>query len=904
MDVKKIPNRYRPIPFWSWNEKLEVKETVEQVAQMKDVGLGGFIMHARGGLETEYMGEEWFENIEAGIAEAEKFGMRPWAYDEFGWPSGFGSGTVNGLGPEYQQKFLRMESMPEHREHTICRSGEHYFYYEVNPYYVDVCDEKVIKAFIEYAYEPYYRRYGNRIEGFFTDEPQISRNGIPWSFRFEAEYRARYQDNLLDHLEELFLPRREYRKTRIRFWKMVTDLFSNAYMKQIYQWCEERNLKLTGHLVLEENMEIQLPANGSCMPHYEYMHIPGMDWLRRPVYDCLTARQVSSVAQQLGKEAVISETFALCGHNVSMAQLKGMYEWQMVRGINLLCQHLEGYSLRGIRKRDYPPAMYYQQPWWSEYGKWNDAVSREGMLLTEGQCRPDILVIHPQTTAWALFDNDKNAGLKELNAGFLKDLVMLEQKHVDFHLGDETILQRHGKVEGNRIVVGNQSYSHVITGCCEELLDSTRELLAEFRAQGGKIVSAEEIPDNPVVNDPAITYTLRYLDGKKLHFFANSSQERKTAQVNAQGRKLNIYTGEWEDFTGEHDFEPWGSLMLLEDGTQNLSGGRQKEDLIRPEGMFEIKDSGFNVLTLDKCDYYFDGVLEERNGYILNVCERANKLERRVHIRWDFRVNLREIPSVLYLACETPEKFRILVNGQEIDKAEHGYFRDKSFRKLDIRPYVKKEWNLISFECDFRQSDRFYEHVKRARVSEGEINMLYYDIEIEAVYLLGDFSVRTDGTWKRLQRDDWRYSGEFVIDQPVKRIALRNIQRQGFPFFCGELTVAGEVDVQGENPVLDLECKGVNAVRVEIGGIQETLLTNHRLPLASLERGKHPITLTLINNLHNMLGPHHLEVGQSYIAGPFCFYQEDCLWSKPVLSGPWNSDYCFAEFGLASLSGE
>ena len=294
------------------------------------------------------------------------------------------------------------------------------------------------------------------------------------------------------------------------------------------------------------------------------------------------------------------------------------------------------------------------------------------MLLTEGQCRPDILVIHPQTTAWALFDNDKNAGLKELNAGFLKDLVMLEQKHVDFHLGDETILQRHGKVEGNRIVVGNQSYSHVITGCCEELLDSTRELLAEFRAQGGKIVSAEEIPDNPVVNDPAITYTLRYLDGKKLHFFANSSQERKTAQVNAQGRKLNIYTGEWEDFTGEHDFEPWGSLMLLEDGTQNLSGGRQKEDLIRPEGMFEIKDSGFNVLTLDKCDYYFDGVLEERNGYILNVCERANKLERRVHIRWDFRVNLREIPSVLYLACETPEKFRILVNGQEIDKRSMG----------------------------------------------------------------------------------------------------------------------------------------------------------------------------------------------------------------------------------------
>ena len=94
--------------------------------------------------------------------------------------------------------------------------------------------------------------------------------------------------------------------------------------------------------------------------------------------------QVSSVCEQLGKDRVLSETFALCGHNVSFAELKGIFEWQMAHGINLLCQHLEGYSLRGIRKRDYPPAMYYQQPWWSEYDKFNEAMSREGMILSKG----------------------------------------------------------------------------------------------------------------------------------------------------------------------------------------------------------------------------------------------------------------------------------------------------------------------------------------------------------------------------------------------------------------------------------------------------------------------------------------------------------------------------------------
>lgn len=66
---------YRPLPFWSWNEKLNTEETVRQVRLMHKAGLGGFFMHARGGLTTEYLGEEWFENIDAATAEAEALGM-------------------------------------------------------------------------------------------------------------------------------------------------------------------------------------------------------------------------------------------------------------------------------------------------------------------------------------------------------------------------------------------------------------------------------------------------------------------------------------------------------------------------------------------------------------------------------------------------------------------------------------------------------------------------------------------------------------------------------------------------------------------------------------------------------------------------------------------------------------
>ena len=94
-------------PFWSWNDKLEKKELEKQIIKMKENGIDGFFMHARGGLKTEYMGDEWFEMIEACLDKADELGMQAWAYDENGWPSGFADGLVPALGLEHQQKSLK-----------------------------------------------------------------------------------------------------------------------------------------------------------------------------------------------------------------------------------------------------------------------------------------------------------------------------------------------------------------------------------------------------------------------------------------------------------------------------------------------------------------------------------------------------------------------------------------------------------------------------------------------------------------------------------------------------------------------------------------------------------------------------------------------------------------------------
>ena len=201
------PAKYRPIPFWAWNSKLETEESKRQVRLLEQAGNGGFFMHARGGLTTPFMGDEWMDNVKASIHEGEKLGISSWGYDENGWPSGFGDGRVNELGLEYQQKYLRMEKVAEPKEtkRTIrcIRHGDEclHFYYEVNEFYVDTLSAEVTDKFIEAIYEEYKNKLGedfSRLSGFFTDEPQVSRNGIPWSFILPDEYKKAYSEDLLD----------------------------------------------------------------------------------------------------------------------------------------------------------------------------------------------------------------------------------------------------------------------------------------------------------------------------------------------------------------------------------------------------------------------------------------------------------------------------------------------------------------------------------------------------------------------------------------------------------------------------------------------------------------------------------------------------------------------------------
>lgn len=960
------PKAYRPVPFWSWNDRLETEETRWQIAEMDKEGMGGFFMHARGGLQTDYMGREWMDNVTAGIDEGCKRGMYAWGYDENGWPSGFGSGVVNGMGERYQQKYLRWEWVDQAVEtpRTIAcvpHGGRvMHFYYEVNPFYVDLLDPEVTKEFLRCTHERYRDELGTAFRdmaGFFTDEPQVSRNGIPWSLLLPDAYRERYGEELSALLPGLFREEGEWKRTRFRFWQLVRDMFADHFMKQLYDWCEENGVRLTGHMVLEETLHSQLVSNGACMPCYEFMHIPGMDWLTRSTAVPATPVQVASVAHQLGKKQILSETFALCGWNVSFEELRWIYEHQMVRGVTLLCPHLEGYTLRGIRKRDYPATLFYQQPWWGDYHRFVDAMSRIGMLLSEGEVAFETLMLHPQSSAWICYNNTDNTDLQKYDDGFRDLMKELEDAQIPYHLGDERILQRHGGVEDGCLRVGTQRYRAVLVPPCLNLSGPVLKLLEAFQAAGGLIVWNDSLPalvDGEPSTAPAelaqrgivrpmgemaaalpqdicrvhlqeedgdgreIGATLRRFDRVTMTYLVNTAFHPRRIKVELEaGRaaRLCLEDGTLQPLTGENRGDKTVVELTLEGmGSAVLFSGlaeEQPERLPEREAAVPLKlDEDWtvaaaepNALTLDFCDCWFDGELVGRDIPVNNIQEMACALERPVEVELAFRFTVDILPEKApELVLETPELFRVFLNGEEVGKRPNGYYFDKSFIRLPL-PQVREGGNELRLSLSFHQSPEVYENIRKSLVFESEKNKLSYDREIEAVYLIGDFGVKAGSAFEGLERQASRCTGGFALSRRPDKVRTGNLVEQGFPFFAGKITLRQTVRLSQEELTgrcLRLARRGamVTAVRVNGKEAGKILWAPYEMALDGLLReGDNEIEVELTGTLRNLLGPHHDKNGESYVVAPGSFFQYSPQW-RGGANADWDNGYCFADFGL------
>lgn len=552
----------RSFPFWAWNGELDTEEIRRQVRQMHEQGIGGFFMHSREGLETEYMGQKWNQCILAAIDEAKKLGMYAWLYDEDRWPSGTAGGKVTSGGDEYRCKGLTLEvcekfsedywnekellavyvaKVKEHdifslrriereRESTNLKvntnntleEGEvcliarlevskpsEWFNNEAPP---DNLNPETVRRFISLTHDQYFNlcgeEFGKTVPGIFTDEPGLAdthtkfpanRGWIPWTYEFKTYFKENRGYDPLDLIPYLFFNSKKSSKIRHDYWHTIAIRYSESYAKVLGEWCEKHGLAMTGHFLQEDKLGLATRVSGATMPLYEYEHIPGIDMLQERTEEFMTVKQCSSVAHQMGRKHVLSETYGCTGWEFTFEGQRYVGDWQYALGVNLRCQHLALYSIEGCRKRDYPPCFNYNTSWWKKNHVVEDYFARLGSVLEEGIPNQQILLLHPASTAWSMLGtspygnpirrNERDVPKVDEVGYAYNDLIKaLCFHHFDMDLGDEIIMSKHAQVEGNQFRVGKVKYHTVVIPPIETMLLSTYKLLKEFIDAGGRLI--------------------------------------------------------------------------------------------------------------------------------------------------------------------------------------------------------------------------------------------------------------------------------------------------------------------------------------------------------------------------------------------------------------------------------
>jgi hypothetical protein len=109
---KSFPAEFSIAPLWYWNDELVEDEIVRQMRELKQGNVTEAMIFPNGGMNQEYLSEEYFRLYRFALDEAAKLGMRMWTYDEYCWPSGIAGGLINEKYPEYLMPACRLYQYP------------------------------------------------------------------------------------------------------------------------------------------------------------------------------------------------------------------------------------------------------------------------------------------------------------------------------------------------------------------------------------------------------------------------------------------------------------------------------------------------------------------------------------------------------------------------------------------------------------------------------------------------------------------------------------------------------------------------------------------------------------------------------------------------------------------------
>lgn len=983
---------FRPAPFWVWNGTM-TKEFIDQsMEDLKDHGFGGVFVHPRYGMTNEYLSDEWFDLFKYAVEKGKELGMDVWIYDENSYPSGFAGGHVPDKMPEsYNQgnslhekaltqlkkedldKYIAIfeatgngyNNITEKAADYVGKKGNFLAYEKITPQignawnagfcYVDLIKPGVTEFFLKTTIEDGYKpivgnEFGKTIKGSFTDEPNIAPTGdgnFRWTPDLFDRFRERYGYNLEDNLPSIKNNVGDYQRVRHDYYQLLLQLFIDRWSKPSYDYYEANNLEFTGHYW----------EHGWPVPHHGGDNMAMYAWHQRPAIDLLfnqmddpmptqfgdvrNVKELSSVANQMGRCRTLSETYGGAGWDLTFDDMKRLGDWEYVLGVNTLNQHLHFQTLLGCRKHDYPQSFSYHAPYWDQYTALNDYFGRLSYALSAGEQVNDIVIFEPTTTAWIYYqaggEGEKNEMLNNINVSFRELLNGLEVKQVEYDLASENIVKDHGKVDGKQFIIGDRAYKTVILPEYSETLDKASvDLLSQFLRNGGEVIvigdkpsridgvtttfgdewNKAQVENNNIsaiakLQNEAIKFkNINPGDGRFYHmrrelkdgqilFFVNSSKNAKAGAslsmpgesvllMNTMDGSITNYPHETKngEVSFEFEIEPTGSILFFIsdkklNGYENTKQATACEN-IAPVGEMEITAEA-NVLALD----YPTLVLDGKTYPDIHTSDATDNI---------FKARGFKDGDVWFSAMQYKKNIMdrdTFSNGTGF-KVDYKFNVNGKFDYSGIKAVLEQQYpatitingnEITPIQGEYYLDRDFKVFAIGKYIKEGEntltVNAPKMSVfaEIEPAYIVGDFNVQPA-------------KKGFVLNAPVA-LGMGSWKQQGYPFYWNSVSYINTYNVTdpkaGYAVKLD-NWKGTVA-EVIVNGTPAGIIgwKPYTLDVTNLvKEGDNTIEVKIKGSLRNVLGP--FNKAPNGIVTPWSW-----RFQPPV--GP-GSDYMQLDYGL------
>ena len=248
----------------------------------------------------------------------------------------------------------------------------------------NLLNPEVTKLFIGLVHEK-YRKYmgeyfGKSIPGIFTDEPSFGALRTPEYLVFSPELEARFNAEKGYDAREAAMKILHDRDPQALqdFNEIWVRLIVENYLTPLKEWCHKNDLFLTGHFNGDDcidNMEFLLGSDIFSL--LKELDVPGCDAIWRQIHPMMPETDYSRITSSAsGSKMTISETFAVYGTDLSMAEMKYTAAMQFIAGIKMVAPMALHYSNAGGRQVTTISNFYGADPRWEYFAEYCDFASR------------------------------------------------------------------------------------------------------------------------------------------------------------------------------------------------------------------------------------------------------------------------------------------------------------------------------------------------------------------------------------------------------------------------------------------------------------------------------------------------------------------------------------------------